>query len=127
MDSLLMTYPQQKLSALTISRIPATVVSVENVTFDILGDGFCTFDDGTNSDYSSTGYPGFPVLHGAPLDRPVSTKGGPYSHGTFAGAGQYARIDVRDDGGDTIEVRLSGHNWRDEELVALDFVFDVDL
>ena len=82
-------------------------------------------DDGTNSGYATDGSPGFPVLHAAALDRPGSVKGGPYSHGTFPGAGQYGKLVVSDDGGSTIAVRLSGHHWADGELVALDLTFDV--
>jgi hypothetical protein len=75
-------------------------------------------DDGTNSNYSGVDGPGFPVLHGAALDRPGSVKGGPYSHGVFAGPGRFGLLEVRDDGGETIEVRLSGRTWDGEELVA---------
>ncbi len=78
-------------------------------------------DDGTNSDYSSTGGAGFPVLHGAALDRPGGVKGGPYSDGTFPGAGQFGLIDVADNGGDTIEVTLSGHTWDKRTLVERSF------
>ena len=76
-------------------------------------------DDGTNSGYAADGSPGFPILHAAALDRPGSVKGGPYSHGTFPGSGQYGRIDITDDGGPEIEVRLSGHTWDGDELVSL--------
>ena len=82
-------------------------------------------DDGTNNRYSTTGAAGFPILHGAALDRPGSVKGGPYSHGAFPGSGQYAKIEIDDDGGSTISVRLSGHNWAGEQMVDLDLIFDV--
>ena len=82
-------------------------------------------DDGTNSGYGPDGSPGFPVLHAAALDRPGSVKGGPYSHGAFPGGGQFGRIEIRDDGGPTIDVRLSGHTWRGEELVHYSFEVDV--
>lgn len=84
-------------------------------------------DDGTNSGYGTDGSPGFPVLHAAALDRPGGTKGGPYSHGALAGSGQFGRIEVRDDGGDTISVRLSAHNWEDEELLSYEYDLAVDL
>ncbi len=77
-------------------------------------------DDGSNSDYSSRGRGGIPVLHAAALDRPGSVKGGPYSHGEFPAAGQYGKLEVEDDGADSIHVRLSGHRWDGTELVALD-------
>jgi len=83
-------------------------------------------DDGTNSGYASDGGPGFPVLHAAALDRPGSVKGGPYSHGAIAGAGQYGRIEINDDGGPIVTVRLSGHNWLDEELLDLEVTFEVE-
>jgi phosphodiesterase/alkaline phosphatase D-like protein len=76
-------------------------------------------DDGTNSDYSSGGGAGFPVLHAAALDRPGGVKGGPYSEGAYPGAGQWALITVTDDGGDTIEVVLSGRDWTGTEIVEL--------
>ena len=82
-------------------------------------------DDGTNSGYSSAGTEGFPVLHGAALDRPGSVKGGPYSHGAFPGSGQYGRLEIDDDGGDTIEVTLSGKTWDGRELTSLSFTVDV--
>ena len=57
-------------------------------------------DDGTNSDYSTGGGASFPVFHAAPLDRPGSIKGGPYSDGTFDGAGQFGLLDIADEGDD---------------------------
>jgi phosphodiesterase/alkaline phosphatase D-like protein len=78
-------------------------------------------DDGTNSDYSSAGGAGFPVLHAAALDRPGHLKGGPYSHGAVAGGGQFGVLEIEDDGGDTVTVHLSGRNWRGETLLAHTF------
>jgi hypothetical protein len=80
-------------------------------------------DDGANSDYSSTGGAGFPVFHAAPLDRPPSVKGGPYSDGAFAGAGQFGLLDIEDDG-DTITVTTTGTNWKGETLVRRSFTFE---
>lgn len=82
-------------------------------------------DDGTNSDFSTSGDGGFPVLHAAALDRPGSVKGGPYSHGTFPGPGQYGVIEVSDDGGDTIDVTLAGRNWEGAELVRFEYAISV--
>ena len=76
-------------------------------------------DDGTNSGYASDGSKGFPILQAAALDRPGSVKGGPYSHGTFPGGGQFGKLEISDDGGPEITVRLSGQTWDGRELVAL--------
>lgn len=75
-------------------------------------------DDGTNSG-------GFPVLHAAALDRPGNVKGGPYSEGAYPGAGQFGLVEVDDDGGDRVEVTLSGRTWEGEVLVSRTFAFDV--
>ncbi|MEZ4504181.1 MAG: alkaline phosphatase D family protein [Dehalococcoidia bacterium] len=82
-------------------------------------------DDGTNSDYSDTGNASFPVLEAAALDRPGSVKGGPYSEGTFPGAGQFALMTVTDDGGDTIAISWQGYNWELTPIVGLDMTFSV--
>jgi hypothetical protein len=52
-------------------------------------------------------------------------KGGPYSDGTFPGAGQFGTVAVTDEGGASIDVELSGRNWRDEVLVAHRFTVAV--
>lgn len=80
-------------------------------------------DDGTNSGYG--GHEGFPVLQAAALDRPGSVKGGPYSHGTFPGAGQFGLIEVTDDGNDRIEITLTGLDYTGAELVQLEVGYDV--
>jgi phosphodiesterase/alkaline phosphatase D-like protein len=82
-------------------------------------------DDGTNSDYSTSGGAGFPVLHAAALDRPGRVKGGPYSHGAFPGAGQYGVLTVRDDGGPRVTVGLAGRDWTGRTLVRLSYPVDV--
>jgi membrane-associated phospholipid phosphatase len=82
-------------------------------------------DDGTNSGYASDGSPGFPVLHAAALDRGGSIKGGPYSHGAFPGSGQYGLVEIDDDGGGEVGVRLSGHTWDGRELTSLELTFAV--
>jgi phosphodiesterase/alkaline phosphatase D-like protein len=74
-------------------------------------------DDGSHSDFSSTGSAGFPVLHAAALDRPGSQKGGPYSEGLHAGGGQYGWLDITDDGGAPIEVAFEGRTHTDEVRV----------
>jgi phosphodiesterase/alkaline phosphatase D-like protein len=84
----------------------------------IAGDAhMVAIDDGSNSDYSTNGGAGFPVLHAAALDRPGSMKGGPYSEGAFPGSGQYGRIDVEDEGGDSVTVRLSGLDYEGNTIV----------
>ena len=77
-------------------------------------------DDGTNSGYATGGEAGFPVAHGAALDRPGNVKGGPYSEGAYPGAGQFGVLEITDDGGDTIGIRLSGRDWTGQELVSLE-------
>jgi phosphodiesterase/alkaline phosphatase D-like protein len=73
-------------------------------------------DDGSNSDYSTSGGGGFPVLHAAALDRPGSAKGGPYSNGAFPGGGQFGHIAVEDDGA-RLTLTLTGRDWRNRTLV----------
>jgi hypothetical protein len=77
-------------------------------------------DDGRNTDYSDRGNAGFPLLHAAALDRPGSIKGGPYSEGTFPGAGQFGLVHIDDNGG-SLQVRLEGLNWEGQELTSYTF------
>ncbi|MCP3999012.1 MAG: alkaline phosphatase family protein [bacterium] len=86
-------------------------------------------DDGTNTDYSvspnsNSGDASFPLLQAAALDRPGSTKGGPYSEGAYAGAGQFGLIEVTDTGGATIDVRLIGMTWAGDVRVQYKFTVD---
>ena len=74
-------------------------------------------DDGSNSGYARDGTPGFPLLHAGALDRPGSVKGGPYSEGAYPGGGQFGRLEIRDDGGDAVDIVMSGHRWDGVELV----------
>jgi hypothetical protein len=78
-------------------------------------------DDGTNSDYSSAEAGGFPVLHGAALDRPGGVKGGPYSDGEFPGPGQFGLVRFTDSGADTVTVTLVGRTWDGRTLVERSF------
>lgn len=82
-------------------------------------------DDGTNTDYSSSGGAGFPLLQAAPLDRPNSVKGGPYSGGVYTNPGQYGTLHIDDDGGDEVSVTLAGHTWNRRTLVEQTFRFPV--
>ena len=77
-------------------------------------------DDGTNSGYSPSGANGFPVAHGGALDRPGSLKGGPYSEGAFPGSGQFGLLEIVDDGGPEVQIRVTGRDWRGDTLVKLD-------
>jgi hypothetical protein len=76
-------------------------------------------DDGSNTDYSTSGGAGFPLLHAAALDRPGSVKGGPYSEGAFPGGGQFGTVSVTDDGVGDIHVRLAGLDWNGSVVVEL--------
>ncbi len=78
-------------------------------------------DDGTNTDYSSSGGAGFPLIHAAPLDRPGGIKGGPYSHGAIAEGGQFATIEIDDDG-ERVEVELTGRDWQNRERLSYRFL-----
>jgi hypothetical protein len=71
-------------------------------------------DDGSNSGYGGAG---FPVFHAAALDRPGGVKGGPYSEGTFPGAGQFGTLDVHDPGGDLVTLTMTGRTWDGRVLV----------
>ncbi|MEZ5226979.1 MAG: hypothetical protein R2710_09965 [Acidimicrobiales bacterium] len=63
---------------------------------------------------------GLPLLHAAPLDRPGSVKGGPYSEGVSASGGQFATLEIADSG-DTITATMRGLTWDGEEIMRLDF------
>lgn len=92
--------------------------SIDNLVM-LSGDAhMVALDDGTNSG-------GFPVLHAGALDRPGSTKGGPYSDGAFPGAGQFGLVDIEDDGGSEVSVTLSGRTWEQDVLVSRTFRFPV--
>jgi phosphodiesterase/alkaline phosphatase D-like protein len=82
-------------------------------------------DDGRHNQYATKGGPGFPVFQAAALDRRGSVKGGPYSHGTFPGGGQFGLMRVIDDGGSEVRVEWSGRNHEDREIVAHRFTVSV--
>jgi len=95
--------------------------SLQDSLFMLGGDAhMLAIDDGRNNTYANAG---FPVFHAAALDRSGSTKGGPYSHGTFPGPGQYGLVEVTDKGGDTIKVSWIGKNAANE--VVTEYSFDV--
>ena len=72
-------------------------------------------DDGSNSPG------GIPVLQAAAVDRRGGVKGGPYSEGAFPGAGQYATVAVQDDGGERLDVTLTGRRYTGEDIVRHTF------
>ncbi|RLE16997.1 MAG: hypothetical protein DRJ50_14570 [Actinobacteria bacterium] len=78
-------------------------------------------DDGTNSDYSTTGNAAIPVFHAAAMDRTGSVKGGPYSHGAIPGGGQYGWMTVEDDGWSPICIDWSGRRFQEGEIIHLRF------
>ncbi len=82
-------------------------------------------DDGTNTNYGpKTEGPGFPLLHAAALDRPGSTKGGPYSEGVVAGGGQFGTLEVLDDGR-SVDVVLTARDWQGQTLLEHRFTVPV--
>ena len=107
------SYPEER------RRIADTIAGAEihNLVM-VSGDAhMVAIDDGTNTDYATDEGGGFPLLHAAALDRPGSVKGGPYSHGTYPGAGQFAELQVADDGGDVVVVTMAGYRWDNTLLV----------
>lgn len=80
-------------------------------------------DDGTNNSYATGGGASFPVFHAAALDRGGSIKGGPYTHGPFTGAGQFALVTVTDNNSSQICVAYSGLR-RDDATGSLSELID---
>jgi len=83
------------------------------------------FDGGGNSDYATGGGAPLVVLHGAPLTRPPSSKGGPYAAGPILGVGQYGLLEITDTGGSSIQVRYVGK--RVDEGAKLVFQFSASV
>lgn len=82
--------------------------------FAISGDAhMVAADDGTNV------IGGFPIVHGAGLTSSASTKGGPYSHGSYGDYGQYADIDVTYTSGVGWDFSYVGRGRADESRVAM--------
>lgn len=105
-------------------RIADVIAEHELELLMVSGDAhMVAIDDGTNTDYSTAGVGGFPLIHSAPLDRPGGIKGGPYSEGAIAEPGQYARVDIADNG-DTIAVDLAARRYDGEFILS--YTFDVD-
>lgn len=83
------------------------------------------YDDGTNSDFSTSGEGcGLPVLQAAPLHQHVSHKGGPYSSGTPIPSGGVAKqvgiVDVTDYG-TRININFTGYNSDGDNLLSFSF------
>jgi alkaline phosphatase D len=81
-------------------------------------------DDGSHSDYSDSQKLRIPVLHGSAFDQGGSTKGGPFSEGTYlpkSNEGLFGWVEVEDDG-QRVAVRFTGRNQDDEVKVDLNFV-----
>ena len=83
-------------------------------------------DDGSNSDYATGGGAGFPIMQAAALDRPGSTKGGPFSEGMYPGGGQFGLVSIDDDGGSTVTITLEGRNYLDEVIVRYSYSVETD-
>lgn len=99
---------------------------MEHRLVKVAGDAhMVALDDGSHTDYSTSGAVGFPLLQAAALDRPGSVKGGPYSGGTYPGGGRYGEIEVHDDGGAELDVTLRGRSWDGETLVEQTFTLPV--
>ncbi|HSF85124.1 MAG TPA: alkaline phosphatase D family protein [Acidimicrobiia bacterium] len=81
-------------------------------------------DDGTNSGYAGPGSE-FVVMHAAALDRPGSSKGGPYSEGAFPAGGQYGLVTFTDAGDGEVTVTLRGLRWDGSEVVELQHTYDL--
>lgn len=84
--------------------------SLTDKTIILAGDMHaCAWDDGTNNDYATSGDPGPPVFQFAAMDCGTSTKGGPYTSGTFSTLKQqYGFIQVNDSA-EELEVVLSAY------------------
>lgn len=104
---------ERRLIADTIARN-----GVDNLLM-VSGDAhMLALDDGSNTDFSTSGAGGFPLLHAAALDRRGNVKGGPYSGPVLPGGGQFGTVEVRDDGRSVV-VTLRGYDWRGTELMEL--------
>lgn len=86
----------------------------------IAGDAhMLAIDDGSNTDFTSDGTGGFPLLQAAALDQHGSTKAGPYSEGAHPGGGQFALVSID---GDAVQIR--GLDYAGTELVSYSFTAD---
>ena len=78
-------------------------------------------DNGQNSDYASGGGAPIPVFQASPLNSPGSIKGGPYTnppvpYDNNLAQGQFGQIEIDDDGGSQVDVRLIGYRENEEKM-----------
>jgi phosphodiesterase/alkaline phosphatase D-like protein len=76
-------------------------------------------DDGTNNNYATGGGPNFPIMQAAAL----SSSGTfliahTYSEGQYPGKGHFGLMTIEDKGFDCIDIRWSGRNTANEEIVS---------
>jgi phosphodiesterase/alkaline phosphatase D-like protein len=81
-------------------------------------------DDGSHGDFATGGGMAIPVFQAAALDRKGSDKGGPYSHGTKPGRGQFGRTHIKDDG-TKLHVEWKGMNADGEIVKGMEYAFVV--
>jgi phosphodiesterase/alkaline phosphatase D-like protein len=99
-------------------RVIADAIAENNVDNLLMVSGdahMLAFDDGTNTDFSSSQAGGFPLFHAAAVDRPGSVKGGPYTGPVLPGGGQFGTVEIDDDG-TNIQATLTGWNWASQRL-----------
>ena len=75
------------------------------LTWTANGDGSLSVDIPS---YATGGGAPIPVMHGAALTQPPSTKGGPYSGGVVPGNAQYGVLEVFDNGSSSVACRFLG-------------------
>jgi len=86
-------------------------------------------DDGTHSNYASDGCrwvegpKAFPVFQAAAFDRQGSVKGGPYTTRPIPGRGHFGLVEVTDTGGETIAVKLTGHDIDIGEVMEMSLTY----
>lgn len=81
-------------------------------------------DDGSHGDFATGGGMPIPVFQAAALDRKGSDKGGPFSHGTKPGRGQFGRMRIKDDG-TKLQVEWTGMNADGEVVKGMEHSFNV--
>jgi hypothetical protein len=81
-------------------------------------------DDGSHGDFATGGGMPIPVFQAAALDRKGSDKGGPFSHGTKPGRGQFGRMRIKDDG-TKLHVEWAGMNADGEVVKGMEHAFTV--
>jgi hypothetical protein len=86
-------------------------------------------DSGANADYATGGGMDIPVFHAGPWNKPVSSKGGPYSSGTAypaSGTGQqYGMMTWTDNGVDPITVEWAGYKGSNNDSTGVSLTFQL--